>query len=56
MLDIMSVHPMKKEAIEHMLNQANLNWDVVNNMIVKNKLSEVDYGGFKYYLRRPLNR
>jgi len=56
MLDIMSVHPMKKQAIEHMLNQANLNWDVVKKLITKNKLSEVEYGGFKYYLRKPLSR
>ena len=56
MLNIMSVHPMKKEAIEHMLNQANLNWTVVQNLIAKNKLAEVEYSGFKYYLRSPLNR
>jgi wyosine [tRNA(Phe)-imidazoG37] synthetase (radical SAM superfamily) len=56
MLSIMSVHPMRKEALEHLLNQANLNWDVVNNMIIKDKLSEVDYKGFKYYLRKPIVR
>jgi wyosine [tRNA(Phe)-imidazoG37] synthetase (radical SAM superfamily) len=55
-LDIMSVHPMKKEAIEHMLNQANQNWETVQNLIFKDKLSEVEYEGFKYYLRKPISR
>ena len=50
-LNITAVHPMQKEAVEHLLNQAHVNWDIINRLITSKKLIESEYGGHKFYMR-----
>jgi len=51
-LSITSVHPMRHDAIETLLNKANAKWNVVENMIQKREIVQLNYNGEAYYLRR----
>jgi wyosine [tRNA(Phe)-imidazoG37] synthetase (radical SAM superfamily) len=55
---ILSVHPMSKEAIEIYLLKANADWQLINNLVDKNILKEVQYSGNKFFvknIRRRIN-
>jgi wyosine [tRNA(Phe)-imidazoG37] synthetase (radical SAM superfamily) len=56
LLSITSVHPMRKEAVEKLLKKANTDWSVLNELIKKSKLVELEYGGHKFYMRRIPSR
>lgn len=51
-LGITSVHPMRKDAIESYLRKAGVGFEIVIDMIEKNKIREINYKGHKYYLRK----
>ena len=51
LLNITSVHPMNRNAVERLLKKANLEWSVINELLNQNKLNEVEYNGEKYYQR-----
>jgi wyosine [tRNA(Phe)-imidazoG37] synthetase (radical SAM superfamily) len=51
LLNITSVHPMNRNAVERLLKKANLDWSVINELLNQNKLNEVEYNGEKYYQR-----
>jgi len=51
-LNITSVHPMKKEAIQKVLKKANKKWNVIEKLLTEEKLVEVDYKGEKFYIRK----
>jgi len=52
LLSIISVHPMRKEAIKKFLTKANSNWNIVENLIKDGKIVEIKYKENKYYLRK----
>lgn len=56
LLSITAVHPMRKEAVTEFLKKANANWGVVEKLLKKNKLIELEYGENKYYMRKLLSR
>ncbi len=51
-LSITSVHPLRKDVLEHLLRQKGLSWNIVENMLSEGKIVEVEYGGEKFYLRK----
>ena len=52
LLSITAVHPMRKEAIEAMLEKTGTQWSSVNALITENKLIELNYQGNTYYIRK----
>ena len=52
LLGIMSVHPMRKNAVKEFLEKAKADWDVVEKLLKENKLIETEYQGNKFYMRK----
>jgi wyosine [tRNA(Phe)-imidazoG37] synthetase (radical SAM superfamily) len=51
-LNICSVHPMRKEAITKMLEKRQTDWSVIRELLNHHKIIEIPYNGFTYYLRK----
>ena len=51
LLGITSVHPMRKEAVDELLERAGESWDIVRKMIAQGRLVELDYEGQSFYIR-----
>ena len=56
LLSITAVHPMREEAVLKFLEKADADWQVVEELIVENKLVELEYEGNTYYMRKLPNR
>jgi len=52
LLSIVSVHPMREDALDSYLRKADTGFDIVTNMLEKGKIREINYKGHKYYLRK----
>jgi len=52
LLSIVSVHPMREDALDSYLRKAGRGFDIITNMIEKDKIREINYKGKKYYLRK----
>jgi len=52
LLSIMSVHPMREEAVSEFLKKAKANWVVIEKLINEDKLVEVKYKDKKFYIRK----
>jgi wyosine [tRNA(Phe)-imidazoG37] synthetase (radical SAM superfamily) len=53
LLSITAVHPMRKEAVDKFLQQAGKSWGFIQRLIDAGQLVETEYGGNRFYLRRP---
>ena len=51
LLIILAVHPMRKDAIETFLSEANSDWDLIDNLINKNVLKETKYSGDTFFVK-----
>ncbi|MBN2102116.1 MAG: radical SAM protein [Candidatus Aenigmarchaeota archaeon] len=51
-LSTTSVHPMRQDAVEILLKQANCKWSVVNELIEQGQLVETEYNKHKFYMRK----
>jgi len=56
LLGIISVHPMRREAVKGFLRKANADWYVIEKLIREGKLVECKYEGNVYYMRRLSSR
>ena len=56
LLSITAVHPMRREAVEHLLKNANADWGVVERLIEERKLIEIQHEGHAFYMRRIPSR
>ncbi len=56
LINITSVHPMREDAVEKFLKKADTDWSVVNDLIKKGKLIELEFEGHKFYMRRLPSR
>ena len=56
LLSITSVHPMREEAVMEFLKKARAKWDVAERLVKENKLTETEYQGKKFYMRKLPNR
>ena len=54
LLSITSVHPMREEAVNELLNRANADWSLVSGLVHDGKLVEVTYAGNRFYTRKLL--
>jgi wyosine [tRNA(Phe)-imidazoG37] synthetase (radical SAM superfamily) len=52
LLEITSVHPMRAEAVEELLERAGEDWSVVEGLVSAGRLVELTHRGLTYYLRR----
>jgi len=56
LLAITAVHPMRKEAIEEFLKKANAEWHIIEELLHKKLLIELEYEGKLYYMRKLPSR
>ena len=49
---ITAVHPMREEAVKGLLDQLNIGWETVQELINNGSLVELEYQGKKFYARR----
>ena len=56
LLSITAVHPMRKEAVKEFLKKADADWRVIERLLEKNKLIELEYERNKYYMRKLPSR
>ena len=52
LLSITAVHPMREEAVSEFLARARTDWPVVRKLIAHGQLTEMDYEGRKFYMRK----
>ncbi|MEA3466845.1 MAG: hypothetical protein U9R57_01315 [Thermodesulfobacteriota bacterium] len=52
LLSIVSVHPMREEAVRKFLTRAGKDWSFIHNMIDQNQLLETEYEGKRYFIRK----
>jgi wyosine [tRNA(Phe)-imidazoG37] synthetase (radical SAM superfamily) len=52
LLSITSVHPMREEAVIELLRKADTGWEVVDRLIEDGSLTELEYRGRKFYMRK----
>lgn len=51
LLNITAVHPMRKDAVEDLINKDNGNWSDVEYLVNSGKLIKSEFNGNKFYLR-----
>ena len=51
LLAITAVHPMRKQAVQTLLNKTKTSWNIVRDLIEHNELREIEYNGNIFYLR-----
>ena len=51
LLDILSVHPMRKKAVKDFLTKANLSWDLIKTLIGEDILRAEEYSGDIFYIK-----
>jgi len=52
LLSIASVHPMREDGVNSLLVKAKSGWNVIEELIHKGKLIEVEYKNKKFYIRK----
>jgi len=52
LLSITSVHPMREEAVMELLRKADTGWGVIEKLIKDGSLTELEYQGKKFYMRK----
>ena len=55
LLSIMSVHPMRDDAVREFLRNAKAEWEVIENLLNENKLVEIKFENKVFYTRKLLN-
>jgi wyosine [tRNA(Phe)-imidazoG37] synthetase (radical SAM superfamily) len=56
LLSITAVHPMRREAVKEFLRKTNANWNVIEELLLEEKLVAQEYEGNVYYMRKLSNR
>ena len=56
LLSITSVHPMREDAVEEFLKKADADWCIVKKLINEEKLIELEYQGYRFYMRKLPSR
>jgi hypothetical protein len=52
----LSLYPIRRDAGEYFLKNANANWSIVNELIAQKKLIEKMHNGHAFYMRRLASR
>jgi len=56
LLRITSVHPMRREAVEHMLRETGGDWSIVEGLVERGMLIKIRYGEHEFYMRKIPSR
>ncbi len=56
LLSITAVHPMREDAVAELLKKAGSGWDTVQYLIKKRDIVELEYQGYKFYMRKLQGR
>lgn len=51
LVSILSVHPMRLDAVEMFLARANSDWDLIKNLVNKNVIKEIQYTGETFFVK-----
>jgi wyosine [tRNA(Phe)-imidazoG37] synthetase (radical SAM superfamily) len=51
-LNITSVHPMRKDAVDEILNKAGVDWFIVEKMLQNNEIIQSEYDNHTFFLRK----
>ena len=51
LVSILSVHSMRKDAVEMFLTKANTDWNLIKNLINKNIIKEIQYTGETFFVK-----
>jgi wyosine [tRNA(Phe)-imidazoG37] synthetase (radical SAM superfamily) len=52
LLAITAVHPMRREAVEALLDRSREGWEVVERLVAEGRLARREHGGRAFYVRR----
>lgn len=52
LLAITAVHPMSEEAVKRFLDQAGTGWELISKLMGQGEISEVEYEGRRFYMRK----
>ena len=55
LLSITAVHPMREEAVNNLLVKADVDWQVIEELISEKKIVKIEYEGNTYYMRKLPN-
>ena len=50
-LSITSVHPMRRDAVEELLNKAGSDWSLIEDMLQNDEIIQSEFNGSEFYLR-----
>lgn len=56
LLSITSVHPMREEGVEKLIEKTNADWKVVEKLLAEERLIKLEYEGHIYYMRKLPSR
>jgi len=56
LLSIMAVHPMREDAVIEFLRKADADWQIIEDLMEKDELVELEYKRIKYYMRKLPDR
>jgi len=52
LLSIISVHPMRDQALREVLRKTNTSWQIIDELLSEEKIVELELDGSKYYLKK----
>ncbi|MFC2031731.1 radical SAM protein, partial [Chloroflexota bacterium] len=52
LLSITAVHPMREDAVGEFLARAKTDWSVVDRLVARDQLMEMEYQGPRFYMRK----
>jgi len=52
LLSIMAVHPMRDQAVREFLRKTNTSWQIIDELLIEEKIVELELEGGKYYLKK----
>jgi wyosine [tRNA(Phe)-imidazoG37] synthetase (radical SAM superfamily) len=55
-LAIISVHPMREDAVRDFLRKAHLNWEFIDDLLANEKIKRLSYQSYQYFMRKNVNR
>lgn len=52
LISIMSVHPMRSDAVENYLIKSNYDWSIIDRLIEEKKIKKLEYAGHTFYKKK----
>ena len=52
LLSIISVHPMREDAVKEFLKKAKVKWNIIEQLVEKGEIIELEYNGERFYMRK----